>query len=116
MRVLGVEPELVWSSPKERARATADIAFGAEKVQQRDVLRSGFDGAGALELAAELSADGAGVLVGHNPDFEQVIADLTGARTQMKKGGIAVISLAHGIELLALLRPRELRHIAGSDD
>jgi phosphohistidine phosphatase len=115
IRSLGVEFESVWSSPKVRARATAEIAVGADLVQERDVLRSGFDGRDALDLAHELSAEGRGLMVGHNPDFEQAVADLTGARVDMKKGGIAVVGLDGG-ELLALLRPRDLRRIAGLGD
>ena len=51
-------------------------------------------------------------MVGHNPDFAQVVHDLTGARVDFKKGGIAGVRLERlRGELIALLRPRELDRI-----
>jgi phosphohistidine phosphatase len=54
------------------------------------------------------------LVVGHEPDFSQVVLDLTGARVDFKKGGVAGVRLdgSRG-ELVALLRPRELDRIAG---
>jgi phosphohistidine phosphatase len=58
-------------------------------------------------------ADARLLLVGHEPDFSQVVGDLTGARIQMKKGGVAAVNVERGGgELLALLRPKELRKLA----
>ena len=57
--------------------------------------------------------DGSCVLVvGHEPDFSQVVHDLTGARIALKKGGLAAVRLrgSRG-ELSVLLRPRELDRI-----
>jgi phosphohistidine phosphatase len=43
-----------------------------------------------------------------------VVGDLTGARVDLKKGGVAVVTLkGAGGELAVLLRPRELALIAG---
>ncbi len=54
------------------------------------------------------------LLVGHEPDLSTVIAQLTGARVDLKKGGIAVLRIeGGGAELLALLRPHELTLMAG---
>jgi phosphohistidine phosphatase len=52
------------------------------------------------------------LVVGHEPDFSQVVHDLTGARTDVKKGGIVGLRTegAHG-ELIVLLRPREIERI-----
>ena len=52
------------------------------------------------------------LVVGHEPDFSQVVYDLTGGRVDFKKGGIAAIRLdgSRG-ELIALMRPRELARI-----
>ena len=62
-------------------------------------------------MLAQSDEDGDGrvLVVGHEPDFSQVVYDLTGARIDMKKGGIAGVRLdgARG-ELIVLLRPREL--------
>ena len=55
------------------------------------------------------------LVVGHNPDFEQVLYDLTGARVQLKKGGDAAVRLeGHRGTLPVLVRPRELARIASS--
>ena len=85
-------------------------ALGVEPVEHKP-LTSGFDAAEALQLAeSDDDGDGRVVVVGHEPDFSQVVFDLTGARIDMKKGGIAGVRLdgARG-ELIVLLRPRELQ-------
>jgi len=64
---------------------------------------------------AAAGADQRVLVVGHEPDFSQVVYDITGGRVDMKKGGIAAVRLdgTRG-ELIALLRPRELDRIAGA--
>ena len=112
LKALGVQPALVYTSPKVRARDTALLAceaLGVEPVEHTP-LTSGFDAAEALVLAeSDEDGDGRVVVVGHEPDFSTVVYDLTGARIDMKKGGIAGVRLdgARG-ELIVLLRPREL--------
>jgi phosphohistidine phosphatase len=113
LHALGVSPALVYTSPKVRARDTALLACAALGVKpiEHEPLTSGFDAAEALVLAAsEDDGDGRVLVVGHEPDFSQVVFDLTGARIDMKKGGIAGVRLdgARG-ELIVLLRPRELQ-------
>ena len=49
------------------------------------------------------------LLVGHEPDFSDAIAELTGARVDMKKGGLAGVE---DRELRVLLRPKETKPIA----
>jgi phosphohistidine phosphatase len=117
---LGAEFEAVLYSPKTRARRTAELAAAAWEGGQRALLRvheplaSGFDGAAALDASHELSADGRLLLVGHEPDLSTVVAELTGGRIDLKKGGLAVVRLEGvGGELAVLLRPRELALIAG---
>ena len=68
------------------------------------------------EIAAELSGggfDSAGLaagrgetmLVGHEPDFSNEIARLTGAKAKLRKGGLAIVD---GNTLLALMRPEPI--------
>ncbi len=107
-------------SPKTRARQTAELACEGWFRAQRELLRaheplaSGFDGSHALQALSELDADGRLLVVGHEPDLSRTIGDLTGARVDLKKGGLAVVRL-EGVagELAVLLRPRELALIAG---
>jgi phosphohistidine phosphatase len=112
---LGVEFAACYASPLVRAQGTAEHAcraLGVEPVAHEDV-GMGFDVDGAREL---LAAHGDGdklLVVGHNPSFEQVVADLTGARIDFKKGAVAAAKVqgTRG-ELLVLLRPRELESLA----
>ena len=112
--------EAVLFSPKTRARQTAELAAEQWPLQRRGLLRehaalaSGFDGGQALDALAGIGADGRLLLVGHEPDLSGVVADLTGGRVDLKKGGLAVVRLEGvGGELAVVLRPRELALIAG---
>jgi phosphohistidine phosphatase len=108
LAALEITFQAVYTSPKVRARETAALAcegLGCE-VLEHAPLREGFSAHDALEL---LHADERVLVVGHEPDFSQVVHDLTGANIDLKKGGIAGIRMdgASG-ELIVLLRPREL--------
>jgi phosphohistidine phosphatase len=107
LKALGVELDVCLTSPKVRAKRTAELAceqLGVE-VEEDDRLAGGdFD---PLELAA---GRGEVMLVGHEPDFSSAVAQVTGSRVKMKKGGIAAID-DHVLHLL--LRPKDLKQIAG---
>jgi phosphohistidine phosphatase len=107
LAALGAELDAALSSPKVRAVETARTAceqLGIE-VETAEELRGGdFD---AEELAA---GRGDVLLVGHEPDFSRAIQLATGARVELKKGGLAAID---GGKLIVLMRPRDLRTIAG---
>lgn len=110
LRRLGVEPDVCFTSPKARARDTAAIAcaeLGLEPDERPELRGGDFDPA---QLAA---GHGEVVLVGHEPDFSRAVAAATGARVELKKGGLAAID---GALLVALLRPAQLRAIAGEPD
>ncbi len=115
---LGITFGLVFTSPRVRARDTALLACEALGVQpvEHPPLGGGFDVHEALALAAAGGEQARTLLVGHEPDLSQVLHDLTGARVQMKKGGLAGVALraTTGGELLALLRPRELARLASA--
>ena len=57
------------------------------------------------------------LVVGHEPDFSTVVGDLTGARIDMKKGGLAGVRIdgAAGA-LIVLLRPREIDRMGGEGE
>src|SRR3954454_13729671 len=116
LSALEVEVHLCFTSPKVRARETAELAceaLGVEPVDE-EALAEGFDGAAALDLMRTAGPDQRVLAVGHEPDFSQVVHDLTGGRVDFKKGGIAGIRLEGGSgELLVLLRPREIEALAG---
>ncbi|MCW3050507.1 MAG: phosphohistidine phosphatase [Solirubrobacterales bacterium] len=117
LAALGLEFQMVFTSPKVRARDTARLAceaLAAEPIEH-EKLAEGFDASDALELMAAAGDDRRILLVGHEPDFSQVVHDLTGGRIALKKGGVAAIALdGSSGRLVALLRPRELDRIAGA--
>jgi phosphohistidine phosphatase len=117
---MGVDFASVLFSPKVRARATAELAAESWSERQRALpsalaaLGGGFDATQALDAITAVPADGRLLLVGHEPDLSRVVGELTGARADVKKGGLAVVRLdGAGGELVALMRPRELALIAG---
>jgi phosphohistidine phosphatase len=106
--------DVVFTSPKVRAEQTARHAceaLGGEPVEQAS-LASGFDARDARELLEAVDDGGRVLVVGHEPDFSQVIRDMTGATADVKKGGVAGVRSegTHG-ELIVLLRPREIERI-----
>jgi phosphohistidine phosphatase len=113
--------EAILFSPKARARQTAELAgeglseWGGAGLEVHPPLAGDFRAAQALEAISGCAADGHLLLVGHEPDLTNVIAELTGARVDLKKGGLAVVRLegTRG-ELTVLMRPRELALIAGA--
>jgi len=117
LAALKVQIHLAFTSPRVRARETAALAcesLGVESIEH-EPLASGFDADDALVLLAAAGPDQRVLVVGHEPDFSQVVFDLTGGRIDMRKGGIAAVRLdgTRG-ELVVLLRPREIDRIAGT--
>jgi phosphohistidine phosphatase len=112
LAALEIAFQSAYTSPRVRARDTARLACEALGLEPMDhePLRAGFSADAALEL---LHADERVLVVGHEPDFSQIVFDLTGGRVDFKKGGVAGIRMdgARG-ELVALLRPRELDRIS----
>ncbi|HWX44244.1 MAG TPA: histidine phosphatase family protein [Solirubrobacteraceae bacterium] len=129
---MGVGFREVLTSPRERALRTAMVAGAAwseqagtdrsktgqslGKVEIHEPLSAGFDAQQALAAMAGLGTEGAEgrlLLVGHEPDLSNVVGELTGARVDLKKGGLAVVRMeGPSGELVLLLRPHELALIA----
>jgi phosphohistidine phosphatase len=119
LAALGLNFQLAVTSPLVRARDTLRLACDALgcEVVEHNALAKGFDAGDAFELARAAGPDKRVLLVGHNPDFEQVLHDLTGARIHLKKGGIAAVRLdGRRGTLLVLLRPREIARIGPLPD
>jgi phosphohistidine phosphatase len=91
---LRVKPALIVTSPLPRASQTADIAADYLKVKLRkdELLAPGF---GMNELRTVLKRHRAKslMLVGHEPDFTNVISKLTGASLKLSKGGVALLDV-----------------------
>lgn len=115
LAALGVRFADVFTSPRVRALDTARLAceaLGMEPIVH-EPLSGGFD---AEEARALLQSEPV-LLVGHEPDFSGIVADLTGGRIDLKKSGIAVVRVegSRG-ELRVLLRPAELELMAQGAD
>jgi phosphohistidine phosphatase len=120
---LGVEFDACYASPKARAIDTAKLACRALNIEPvvHDPVGSDFDRDDALELLRAHGDDARVLVVGHEPDFSQVVLDFTGGTVDFKKGGVAAVRESGGRgELISLLRPRELESLAlsqgGVDD
>ena len=104
---LGVSIDECLTSPKLRAAETARLAcepLGCE-VTEEDALRGG-----DIDIEALAAGRGDVLLVGHEPDFSRAIWAQTGARVELKKGGLAAMD---GSVLITLLRAPQVRLIAG---
>ncbi len=118
---MGVEFDALLSSPKERALRTATVAAqawsertgrgrGGPRAACGGLRRAA--GAGARWPAASEREAARLLVVGHEPDLSTWWRELTGARIDLKKGGLAVVRLdgASG-ELVADAAPQR----AGAD-
>ncbi|HEY3164044.1 MAG TPA: histidine phosphatase family protein [Candidatus Limnocylindrales bacterium] len=89
-------PDAMISSPKLRARQTADIVAGAIgiAVREDERLASGFDPETVDAILVDAGRPQRPVLVGHDPDFSQVLGWLAGADgLTMKKGAFARVDV-----------------------
>ena len=110
----GVVPDTIISSPKARARQTANLVADAlgVGVTSDERLAQDFD----LDALADLMAgvgSGSLMVVGHDPDFSDMLATLVGAPDMpMRKGAIARVDVAlplgPGCGILRWLFPPEL--------
>lgn len=108
LAAMGAAIDACLTSPKARATDTARLACEALSLDPETAaeLRGGpFD---SLSLAAGRSNI---LLVGHEPDFSNEVARLTGGKVKLRKGALAIVD---GSTLLALLRPRDLVAVAES--
>jgi phosphohistidine phosphatase SixA len=112
---LGFLPDAMVSSPKIRARQTAEIVAAALGVAVRidERLGRGLDPAAVDALLADAGDPGRPVLVGHDPDFSHLLGWLAGADgLTMKKGALARVdvrgTVADGRGSLRWLVPPDL--------
>ena len=111
LRRLGVRPDVVLSSPLVRARQTAEIVRHALGLDSRlvDALAPGCDIARLRDLLGEYRSAERIMVVGHEPDFSQLVGTLTGgSHILLKKGGLARVDLetvAKGAGTLVWLLP-----------
>jgi phosphohistidine phosphatase len=98
---VGFKPDAIITSPKVRAAQTAEIVARHLKVTVAiDDRLGGEVGAGTLEaLLGDAGDPDRPVIVGHDPDFSELLAVLCGAsRAPMRKGAFARIDTGRPLE------------------
>jgi phosphohistidine phosphatase SixA len=112
---VGFQPDAIISSPKVRARRTAEVVGAAIGVGVRldDRLAAGFDPVAVDSILADAGDPRKPVLVGHDPDFSQILGWLANADgLTMKKGAFARVdvrgAVADGRGTLRWLVPPDL--------
>jgi phosphohistidine phosphatase len=110
---LDLKLDAILSSPYTRAYQTADIVAAKLRLDVRTEprLAPGFNIDKLKEIVASFSEEQALLLVGHEPAFSMVIAELIGGgRVQMKKGALARVDVNRELqgELVWLLQPKVL--------
>ncbi|HLO34513.1 MAG TPA: histidine phosphatase family protein [Candidatus Deferrimicrobium sp.] len=114
---IGFRPDAIISSPRVRARRTAEVVGGALGVGVRldDRLGMPFDPATVDAILADAGSPRRPVLVGHDPDFSSLLGWLAGADgVTMKKGALTRVdvrgTVAEGRGTLRWLVPPDLLH------
>ena len=126
MKSIGVEVDLVLSSPYLRARETALMAHEGlglkDQLDFTDALASGEDSKLILaELKTRLKTSARIMVVGHEPDLSLLISKVTSLgrlRVEMKKAGLAKIEITETHPeikgtLEFLVTPKVMLHVKG---
>ncbi len=96
LKKLGLELDVILSSPLPRAKQTAELVadkLGYE-VKVSKALAPGFDISKLAALLKENAKAESVMIVGHEPDFSTAVAALTGGKVVLKKGGLVRVDLA----------------------
>ena len=110
----GFKPDAIVTSPKVRARQTADLVAASLKTRvETDQRLAGPLDIKVLESVVDDAGDSRVVLVGHDPDFSELAAELSGAQyLPLKKGTLVRIDVTlpmhGGSGLLRWLVPPDL--------
>ena len=112
LKRLGIQPEVIYSSPRIRAKQTAEIIAEAldMEITITEECNFGFDWNEVKSLTKNYKSNAEIMFVGHNPDMSQIVHKMTGASVSMKKGGFARIDVvsrkAQRGELVWLIAPK----------
>ena len=105
---LKAKVDVVLASPLPRATQTADVAAEHFKVRVREekLLAPGFRVEDLTRILRKYPQQTL-MVVGHEPDFSQVITALTGGQVKVTKAGVALVELTERKgKLLWLFPPR----------
>lgn len=121
LRRMGLKPARVFTSPRLRARHTADITAAAlgleQELRESPVLGDGYSGAALFKLLAECGEDETVLCVGHEPDlsefFVAAVSDGGSINIKFVKSGVLGIKFDGKPKpgtgkLIYFYRPQEL--------
>ena len=97
-------PDSLLTSPLPRASQTAEIVgrrLGIE-LQTEPALAHGFNVERLRRLLAERDAESV-MIVGHEPEFSEVIGKLTGGKIKISKAGVALLDIDRSCTSATLL-------------
>ena len=118
---LGIKPVQIFSSPRVRAKQTADIIATAlnQEVVVTDAVNFSFDLQHLRDLVKDMKSNSQIMFVGHNPSMSEIVNELTGASVAMKKGALARVDVFSATSLrgeLVWLIPPKVFDALGSTD
>ena len=92
---IGFEADAFITSPKVRAAQTAEIAAEplGTKVSIDQRLAGGLEIDALDAVLTDAGDPGRVVIVGHDPDFSDLLSQLVGTRLEMKKGAFARVEI-----------------------
>jgi phosphohistidine phosphatase len=113
LQQMQVQPDVIYSSPRLRARQTADILAGAlgNRVIISEACNFKFNLTYAFDLVRDLKSDASVMFIGHNPSMSMTVNQVSGAHVDLDAGAIACVSHVvpdrdqHGATLRWLLTP-----------
>jgi phosphohistidine phosphatase len=126
LRKLGVELDLIMTSPLVRAVETAEIVAAAVGVNKKEIEQTAnlAPGASADDLFAEIKKHTAAesiAIIGHQPDLGELVSKIVqgnnGLAITLKKGSVCCINVTETVPTLHgslawLLTPKQLRMYA----
>jgi phosphohistidine phosphatase len=122
LSALQLDLAVIVTSPRVRARETADLIAQAlgMSVQVDDRLSGAFTLAALEQILADAGNPPSAMVVGHDPDFTEIAADLAGASSlPMRKGALARFDCSRPIRpggaILRWLLPPDAIPEAGAD-
>jgi phosphohistidine phosphatase len=94
LECLKLVPDVILTSPLPRASQTAEIVgkrLGIE-LQTESTLAHGFNIERLRRLLAKHDAECV-MIVGHEPEFSEIIGKLTGGKTKISKAGVTLLEI-----------------------